>query len=1419
MNRLEFLTTRLRAVCLALPLSICAILLVVPLSICAVVTPALADVPPNTERARPDSPPSDALIDRLITAKAVAPIIETPPETPPETTLELLDTTHHANFDSGSDELTPSARAKLDEFAAALRGRHPQRILVSAHTDNMRLIRAAKRRFGTNQRLSEARAASVVRYLAEALQLPENVFAIRGFGDSNPLSNNSDAAGRAQNRRAEVQVWLEHPQPSAAPAEPAVPAEPAAPLTSVQAASSCIGEGANQLPPVRITVDGVALDARESTNEADRQRCVDIALARAEIQVQYDPLEQKPFLNALAVPQLAVIGKPVRFGTYTNYPRYIDHAEIRLFTADQSVQQKPLAVLPVIAGQSVEWTPRDWTQSLLHVTAPVEEPHYVTYVLRVYGRDGRFDETKARRLDLSHTAPVETPALRQAASDAERAAYGENTLVLHNIATAGGAITVNGKHVPAGDHVLVQGIAVPVDDAQNFVARQILPPGPQQVTVKIINEQGEGLEFTRNVIVASDDSFFVGLADLTAGQRSISGPIDLVTGDPNAGKRDLVNGQLAFYYKGLIKGQWLLTAAADTQEQPVHDLFSNFSRKDPEDLLRRIDPNRYYPVYGDDSTTVQDAPTSGKFYVRLEKGASSVLWGNFQTQLTGTDFIQYARTLYGLDLRYRSPETTSLGEKKTGVDAFWADPGTLESRQEFRGTGGSLYYLQNQDISVGSEQLWIEVRDKDSGIVQSVTQLVPTQDYDIDYMQGRILLHSPLSATANVATLVHSAALDGDPVFLVTTYEYVPDFSNPHSLAIGGHASQWFGDHLQLGISSFHQGDPGEEQDLRGVNGTWRYKPGTYIKSEFAHSDGPGSPTLTSVTGGLSFNAITTGGGPANAERVEAAVDLAEVTDSMKGKANVYHQDRDGNFSGPGQLTPGVGVHQDGGAVNVPINASTQVVGKFDSSDSSLQTLRSGELGVEHKIDDHWRVALGTRIDDRENIVPNASAILSQNGSRTDVALTVGYQPSPGPVPSAIGTAPGSSVSPAAAAGAPPASRPNWDVYGFVQDTAEHTETRPENDRAGLGGSYQVSSAARIGAEASDGSLGFGGKVSTDYRIDDHSNVYVNYTLAADQPDALNVGRSGMLTTGTRYRFDDATSVYGEERMQTGTGSDSLTRAYGVDFSPSKQWTYGLKFERGTISDPFAGDISLSAIAGTLQYTRGQIKYGGALEWRRDDSSLTGASHTELTRNSLSYQIVPDWKLFGKFNWSKTDGPSNPSLDASFHEVVIGAAWRPVKDDRWNALMKFTILDDTPSQAQVSTAGNTIDYAQQSRVFDIDATYQAWKWVSLGVKYAIRTGELKPTLTPGDWFDSQAQLWILRTDVLLPRKWDAMIEVRRLSVRETDDSRVGFLLGGYRHVGDHLKIGAGYNFTNYSDELTDVSYRSHGFFVNMLGKF
>ena len=77
------------------------------------------------------------------------------------------------------------------------------------------------------------------------------------------------------------------------------------------------------------------------------------------------------------------------------------------------------------------------------------------------------------------------------------------------------------------------------------------------------------------------------------------------------------------------------------------------------------------------------------------------------------------------------------------MDGFAAQPGTMPSYEEFRGTGGSLYFLRHQDILTGSESVRIEIRDKVSGIVTGVVNLRRNVDYDIDYLQGRLLLSHP----------------------------------------------------------------------------------------------------------------------------------------------------------------------------------------------------------------------------------------------------------------------------------------------------------------------------------------------------------------------------------------------------------------------------------------------------------------------------------------------------------------------------------------------------------------------------------------------------------------------------------------------------------------------------------------------------
>jgi len=52
-----------------------------------------------------------------------------------------------------------------------------------------------------------------------------------------------------------------------------------------------------------------------------------------------------------------------------------------------------------------------------------------------------------------------------------------------------------------------------------------------------------------------------------------------------------------------------------------------------------------------------------------------------------------------------------------------------------------------------------------------------------------------------------------------------------------------------------------------------------------------------------------------------------------------------------------------------------------------------------------------------------------------------------------------------------------------------------------------------------------------------------------------------------------------------------------------------------------------------------------------------------------------------------------------------------------------------------------------------------------------------------------------------------------------DDQKFGALAGIYRHVGDNAKIGAGYSFSKFSDDLRDFDADSDGFFINLVGKF
>src|SRR5260370_26160916 len=193
--------------------------------------------------------------------------------------------------------------------------------------------------------------------------------------------------------------------------------------------------------------------------------------------------------------------------------------------------------------------------------------------------------------------------------------------------------------------------------------------------------------------------FFVGVADLTVPKNSVSAAEKLQQGDNAAQPVDSsLDGRLAFYLNGKVSENWHLTASADTREGPLKDLFSNFLDKTPDSLFRRINPDYYYPSFGDDGVVEETAPTLGKFYVKASRSQDYGMWGNFKLAYLRNELAHVDRGLHGADAHYSSQFATSFGERRITGNGFAAQPGTLPSYEQFLGPGGSLYFLHHQYI-------------------------------------------------------------------------------------------------------------------------------------------------------------------------------------------------------------------------------------------------------------------------------------------------------------------------------------------------------------------------------------------------------------------------------------------------------------------------------------------------------------------------------------------------------------------------------------------------------------------------------------------------------------------------------------------------------------------------------------------------
>jgi uncharacterized repeat protein (TIGR01451 family) len=283
-------------------------------------------------------------------------------------------------------------------------------------------------------------------------------------------------------------------------------------------------------------------------------------------------------------------------------------------------------------------------------------------------------------------------------------------------------------------------------------------------------------------------------------------------------------GRVAFFLKGKVKGDRLLTMAFDSE------------KLENERLFRDIQPDEFYPVYGDSSTKAFDAQSSGRLYVKLEKEQNYALYGDFTTaedQPVGLSLGSYSRSMNGFKGRI---------EKDKGTITVFASEDSMRQVVEeipANGTSGP-FQLGNENIEPNSETVTIIVRDRNQpDLILSETKQTRFYDYGLEPYTGRIIFKKPFPSL--------DASLN--PVSIRIVYEVA---TGGKTYLIAGTTAEWrFDEKTLIGGSYVNDSDPLNKNSLGSVHVVVKPEEGSSIEIEHAFTrsklDGRGNATRVSI--------------------------------------------------------------------------------------------------------------------------------------------------------------------------------------------------------------------------------------------------------------------------------------------------------------------------------------------------------------------------------------------------------------------------------------------------------------------------------------------------------------------------------------------------------------------------------------------
>jgi len=764
-----------------------------------------------------------------------------------ENRVALPEMVLHSHFPTFGAELGAEDKNMLDELAVLLTALKIEQISVTGHTDNVRIAPKSRGIFRDNEALSLARAKTIGHYLLDKLHLPPAKLNLSGMGESRPTATNRTEKGRALNRRVEIRILTERvtektrhnliKDDSGAQKREITGGSALSPLIATGKGGDVRkqGERTSRLegsvpPSPGVRDDAGALQGKEEegpipVNEDEEPVKMSTAENPAEGQTALSEKapeeEQVPEFDQAWL-ENAEHGRDWVWPPAVYFPSITStHIAVKHHPSDKVTITVNGEVVPSVLLEKVLKTP-DGAGALSYWRG-VPLKYGDNRLLAVIQPPGG-EKLVLERIAHVSSAPVKAeivPEMCRLIADGKNPPVIALRLLDKDDAPVrlgvAGKFSVNAPYEPfrkVADNITNDNLEK--DGVQYLVGREgvalvRLQPTTRSGEVTLTVPLNDRDEHYRLWLTAEQrDWILVGLAEGAVGYNTASGHMENLRA-ADGEDRLYEDGRLAFFAKGSIQGKWLLTMAYDSAKS---------SPAVGNGLFQTIDPNTYYTLYGDASQQQNEAASTRKLYLKIERDRFYALFGDFNTGLSLTDLSRYSRTLNGVKTEYQG--------KNLEFNLFGSETGQVFARDEVRGDGTSgLYHLSRKNIVLNTEKITIETRDRfRSEIIIASRSLARYIDYTIDYANGTIFFKEP----------IYSRDEKFNPTYIVAEYETLND--GVESLTLGGRVgAKLLDETVRTGVSYIHEGQINSHGDLYGVDASWQIDKEIKVKAEAARTD------------------------------------------------------------------------------------------------------------------------------------------------------------------------------------------------------------------------------------------------------------------------------------------------------------------------------------------------------------------------------------------------------------------------------------------------------------------------------------------------------------------------------------------------------------------------------------------------------